>query len=105
MVGPVIYTFGNAEQKSRHLQGILSGDVWWCQGYSEPGAGSDLASLKTMAVRDGDHYVVNGRKTVQENRTNSVGRPMRMRLTGFSAWCAPNRAPSGRKGFPSCSST
>lgn len=62
MVGPVIYTFGNEEQKSRHLPGILSSDIWWCQGYSEPNAGSDLASLKTLAVRDGDHYVVNGTK-------------------------------------------
>ncbi|WP_100261474.1 acyl-CoA dehydrogenase family protein [Qipengyuania seohaensis] len=63
MVGPVIYTFGSEEQKERHLPGIRSGDVWWCQGYSEPGAGSDLASLKTTAVRDGDHYVINGQKT------------------------------------------
>ena len=63
MVGPVIYTFGNEEQKAKHLPGIRSGDVWWCQGYSEPGAGSDLASVKTTAVRDGDHYVINGQKT------------------------------------------
>ncbi|HEY9090972.1 acyl-CoA dehydrogenase family protein [Parasphingorhabdus sp.] len=63
MVGPVIYTFGNEEQKAKHLPGIRSGDVWWCQGYSEPGAGSDLASLKTTAVRDGDHYIINGQKT------------------------------------------
>ena len=63
MVGPVIYTFGSEEQKARHLPGIRSGEVWWCQGYSEPGAGSDLASLKTTAVRDGDHYVINGQKT------------------------------------------
>ncbi|WP_417612265.1 acyl-CoA dehydrogenase family protein [Parasphingorhabdus sp.] len=63
MVGPVIYTFGNEEQKAQHLPGILSGDVWWCQGYSEPGAGSDLASLKTTAVRDGDDYIINGQKT------------------------------------------
>jgi alkylation response protein AidB-like acyl-CoA dehydrogenase len=63
MVGPVIYTFGSPEQKKKHLQGILSGDVWWCQGYSEPGAGSDLASLKTRAVKEGDYYIVNGQKT------------------------------------------
>ncbi|WP_114520711.1 acyl-CoA dehydrogenase family protein [Altererythrobacter sp. ZODW24] len=63
MVGPVIYTFGSDAQKEQHLPGIRSGDVWWCQGYSEPGAGSDLASLQTTAVRDGDHYVINGQKT------------------------------------------
>ena len=63
MVGPVIYTFGNDDQKAQHLPGIRDGSVWWCQGYSEPGAGSDLASLKTTAVRDGDHYVINGQKT------------------------------------------
>ena len=62
MVGPVIYTFGTPEQKQRFLPDILASNVWWCQGYSEPGSGSDLASLSTKAVRDGDHYVVNGTK-------------------------------------------
>lgn len=62
MVGPVIYTFGTDEQKAQHLPGILDGSTWWCQGYSEPGSGSDLASLKTSAVREGDEYVINGQK-------------------------------------------
>jgi alkylation response protein AidB-like acyl-CoA dehydrogenase len=62
MVGPVIYTFGTEAQKQQYLPRILSSETWWCQGYSEPNAGSDLASLKTSAVRDGDHYVVNGTK-------------------------------------------
>ncbi len=63
MVAPVIYTFGSEEQKQRFLPDILASNVWWCQGYSEPGSGSDLASLKTKAERDGDHYIVNGTKT------------------------------------------
>ena len=63
MVAPVIYTFGSDEQKKKFLPRILSGEDWWCQGYSEPGSGSDLASLKTKAVREGDHYIVNGSKT------------------------------------------
>jgi len=63
MVGPVIYTFGNDAQKAHYLPRILSNEDWWCQGYSEPGSGSDLASLRTRAIRDGDDYVVNGQKT------------------------------------------
>ena len=63
MVGPVIIAFGSEAQKRRHLPRIANLDDWWCQGFSEPGAGSDLASLKTTARRDGDAYVVNGQKT------------------------------------------
>ena len=62
MVGPVIMRFGTPEQKARYLPRILSGDITFCQGYSEPGSGSDLASLKTRAERDGDDYVINGTK-------------------------------------------
>ena len=68
MLAPVVYTFGTEEQKAKFLPGIYNGEVWWCQGYSEPGAGSDLASLKTKAERitgdDGkEYYIVNGQKT------------------------------------------
>jgi alkylation response protein AidB-like acyl-CoA dehydrogenase len=63
MLGPVLMKFGSPEQQAEYLPRILEGTDWWCQGYSEPGAGSDLASLKTKAERDGDHYIVNGQKT------------------------------------------
>ena len=62
MVAPVIYTFGNEEQKAKFLPRILSSEDWWCQGYSETGAGSDLAALSTTAEYAGDNYIVNGRK-------------------------------------------
>ena len=63
MLAPVLQKFGSQEQNDHWLPRILSGEDWWCQGYSEPGAGSDLASLKTKAVREGGHYIVNGQKT------------------------------------------
>ena len=63
MVGPVIYTFGSEEQKKKYLPAIANLDTWWSQGFSEPGAGSDLAGLRTTAKREGDHYIVNGQKT------------------------------------------
>jgi alkylation response protein AidB-like acyl-CoA dehydrogenase len=86
MVGPVIYTFGTQQQKDQHLAGIRDGSVFWCQGYSEPGSGSDLASLRTSALRDGDDYIVNGQKiwTTQAHfadwifclvRTSTEGKP------------------------------
>ncbi len=62
MIGPTLLHFGNEQQKAEHLPKICRGEVRWCQGYSEPGAGSDLASLQTRAVRDGDHFIINGSK-------------------------------------------
>ena len=86
MVAPVIMTFGNVAQQQHFLPRIIAGEDWWCQGYSEPGSGSDLASLHTSAVRAGDHYIVNGQKTWNTLghyadwifclvRTSSEGRP------------------------------
>jgi alkylation response protein AidB-like acyl-CoA dehydrogenase len=63
MVAPVLMKYGSDAQKARYLPRILDGTDWWCQGYSEPGSGSDLASLRTRAERHGDHYIVNGQKT------------------------------------------
>jgi alkylation response protein AidB-like acyl-CoA dehydrogenase len=85
MVGPVLYNFGTSAQKEKYLPDILASRTWWCQGYSEPNSGSDLASLKTFAERDGDFYVINGAKmwTTQAHwadmmhclvRTTRVGR-------------------------------
>ena len=96
MVGPVICTFGDDAQKARYLPAIARNETWWCQGYSEPDAGSDLASLRTRAIRDGDHYVVNGTKT----------------WTTLAHWAdmmfclvRTDPKPNPRRESPSCSST
>lgn len=62
MIGPALLEYGTQEQKLEHLPKIATGEIWWCQGYSEPGSGSDLASLRTAAVEDGDDYIINGQK-------------------------------------------
>lgn len=88
MLGPVLIKFGNEQQKSHWLPRILNGQDWWCQGYSEPGAGSDLASLKTTAVRgvdaQGEHYIVNGQKTwtTQGQHANMIFCLVRTKLDG-----------------------
>ena len=113
MVAPVLMRFGSPEQQQRFLPRIIAGDDWWCQGYSEPGSGSDLASLKTKAEIDGDHYVVNGQKVWNTLgqfadwifclvRTDSSGMPQRgisfllidMKTTGITV--RPTRLLDGK---------
>lgn len=71
MIGPALLEFGNDEQKAEHLPKIARGEIWWCQGYSEPNAGSDLASLKTRAEVDGDDYIINGQKVWTSGADNA----------------------------------
>ncbi len=103
MLAPVLMNFGNAAQQEYFLPRIVAGEDWWCQGYSEPGSGSDLASLRTSAVRHGDHYVVNGQKTWNTLgqyadwmfclvRTGSEGRPQQ----GISFLLIDMRSPGVR---------
>jgi acyl-CoA dehydrogenase len=71
MIGPALLEYGNDEQKAEHLPKIARGDIWWCQGYSEPNSGSDLASLQTKAVVDGDDYIINGQKVWTSGADNA----------------------------------
>ena len=85
-IGPILMEFGTAAQKAKHLPPIIAGTVIWAQGYSEPGAGSDLASLSTRATLEGDHFVVRA--------GTRFGRPGHITRIGCSLWCAPIRRPS-----------
>ena len=71
MIGPALLEYGTEEQKTEHLPKIARGEIWWCQGYSEPNAGSDLASLRTQAVEDGDDYIINGQKVWTSGADNA----------------------------------
>ena len=93
MLGPVLIAFGNEEQKKQFLPRIANLDDWWCQGFSEPGSGSDLASLKTRQ---------NARASTTWSTARKPGPRSRSMPTGFSVWCAPIRRRRSRKGFRSC---
>ncbi len=94
MLGPVLLEYASEEQKAEYLPKIVKGEIRWCQGYSEPGAGSDLAGLRTKAEDKGDHFLINGQKVWTSYAT---------RRTGSSAWSAPTPRRSTRA-FPSCCS-
>jgi alkylation response protein AidB-like acyl-CoA dehydrogenase len=96
MIGPTLLQFGTDEQKKEHLPRIVRGEIRWCQGYSEPGAGSDLASLQCRAVSDGDAYILNGTRCGPRTRTSR---------TGSSRWCAPIPTPPSTTASRSCSAT
>jgi acyl-CoA dehydrogenase len=96
MLGPALLKYGTEAQKTHYLPQIARGEIRWCQGYSEPGAGSDLASLQTKCEDKGDHWLVNGQK---------VWTSMPTRRTGSSAWSAPIRRRPSTRGSASCCST
>jgi hypothetical protein len=94
MVAPVIMAFGNEAQKAHYLPRILNCDDWWCQGYSEPGAGSDLASLKTTRRAPG--------RPLHRQRPENLDHAGPACRHDLSAWCAPITARASRRAFPSC---
>ena len=93
MLAPILIEFGTEEQRQHYLPRILNLDYFFCQGFSEPGSGSDLASLKTKAVLDGDHWVVTGQKmwTSYAHQANMI-----------SVWCVPIPMRSGRSKASAC---
>ena len=108
MIGPTLLEYGTEDQKARHLPRIARGEVWWCQGYSEPSSGSDLASLRTRAEDKGDHFLINGQKiwTSGANnadwifclvRTDRTCRSTRASASSCSAWTSP-ASPFGPSG-------
>ncbi len=94
LVGPTLIAFGTEAQKKRYLSKILSAEEIWCQGFSEPDAGSDLANVRCEARLEGDHYVVNGQKVWEQLWLG--GR------TGASSWCEPIQRRPSTKALPSC---